>query len=626
MAEDYKQFIKKQILGQGLTSKWSGAGHGSAEANAEDMAKILSGIGITDIKQFGKVDKYEPVEKIGQTLNGKPVQGSGSQLYVLDAVDTGDGTDYVRRDLSPEEAKQVKPVYGTQTGTDEYNQPTYQPVDVTNVKEKDGQLLGVTGQTFGNKLTGQAVPNTYSERQTGDFFGGTFEGKGNTGYGVQFDAQGNPIFYTQGASSSDIGSLAPFLMLASFVPGLQPLAIAANTAIAAKQGNPLGVITGLAGMGGLAGISGMADVANAARFASAAKSGDPLAMLMSGANMAGVGDIGGVDLKDVSKTIGAVKAIESGNPLALLPYLSSLTPKDDKLTSSLGPGNMDEFRENLIPGYFQPGGEGYVAREVTNPLGPTEEFNPAETDWSALYNTGLSEAEIANREALMKSLPNQDMQIDPSNWESYNNNLIDIINNKGGYTSQWQTVGNDRVMINDDGTGIGTNENGDPYALSPAEVSSMVKNGMLNTAGSGYVAATGGTGNTPGGSGAPKAAPKPAARPPAATRPAGNPAVDAIANLASQQQNQQNALLNMMMNDKTGGAKIKSYKELFGEDLFGSNYVPPSALGASDGFAGVPMQEAPQQQDAENTGDDRFFDGGRVNNIDVDTLLQILRG
>jgi len=70
MAEDYKQLIKKQILGQGLTGKWSGAGHGSAEANAEDMARILSSIGITDIKQFGKVPKYEPVQEIGKTYNG----------------------------------------------------------------------------------------------------------------------------------------------------------------------------------------------------------------------------------------------------------------------------------------------------------------------------------------------------------------------------------------------------------------------------------------------------------------------------------------------------------------------------------------------------------------------------
>ncbi len=199
----------------------------------------------------------------------------------------------------------------------------------------------VTEQTFGNKETGQVVPNTYTERQTGNFFGGTYEGKGNTGYGVQFDAQGNPVFYTQGASSSDIGKIAPLLTLASFVPGLQPFAMAANAAIAAKQGNPLGVITNLAGMGGIAGISGMADVAKAAKFAGAVQSGDPLAMLFSGANMAGVNDIGGINLKDVAKTVGAVKAIESGDPLALLPYLSSIAPKDSGLSPSTEPSSTE---------------------------------------------------------------------------------------------------------------------------------------------------------------------------------------------------------------------------------------------------------------------------------------------
>ena len=338
---DYTEALTKQILGQGLTSKWSGEGYGSAEKNAADMARILSGIGITDIKQFGKVDKYEPVEKIGQTLNGQPVQGSGSDLYIMETVGSGDDAYYARRNLSPEEAEKVKPVYGVQSGIDEYNAPTYQPVNATNVTTKDGRLVGVTGQTFGNKQTGQAVPNTYTERQTGDFFGGTYEGKGNTGYGVQFDAQGNPVFYTQGASSSDVGSLAPFLTLASFVPGLAPFAMAANAAIAAKQGNVLGAITSLAGAGGLAGISGMSDIANAARFAGAVKSGDPLAMLFSGANLAGVSDIGGINLRDASKTIGAIKAIESGDPLALLPYLSSIAPKDSGLSPSTEPSSTE---------------------------------------------------------------------------------------------------------------------------------------------------------------------------------------------------------------------------------------------------------------------------------------------
>ena len=92
-----------------------------------------------------------------------------------------------------------------------------------------------------------------------------------------------------------------------------------------------------------------------------------------------------------------------------------------------------------------------------------------------------------------------------------------------------------------------------------------------------------------------------------------NPAVDTIAGLASQQQ--QNSMLNMMMNDKSEGAKIKSYKELFGESLFGDTYVPPSARG----YEAAQPQFQSQDDDIE-----QFFRGGDV--TDINTLLQILRG
>jgi len=75
--------------------------------------------------------------------------------------------------------------------------------------------------SFGNKLTGQPVPNTYSERQTGNAFGGTFAGKGNTGYRVEFDASGKPLFYTTGASSSDVPSwVVPALAIGGAIYGL----------------------------------------------------------------------------------------------------------------------------------------------------------------------------------------------------------------------------------------------------------------------------------------------------------------------------------------------------------------------------------------------------------------------
>ena len=97
----------------------------------------------------------------------------------------------------------------------------------------------------------------------------------------------------------------------------------------------------------------------------------------------------------------------------------------------------------------------------------------------------------------LEGLAPQDLGISQQNIDSFNENFNPV----GGFTSGWQTVGSDRIFINDDGTAIGMNENGESYSLSPEEVNSMIKNGMLNSAASGYVAATGGTGDRPGGSG-----------------------------------------------------------------------------------------------------------------------------
>jgi hypothetical protein len=317
---------------------------------------------------------------------------------------------------------------------------------------------------------------------------------------------------------------------------------------------------------------------------------------MAGANAGGISDIGGVDLKDISKTIGAVKAIESGDPLAILRYGMDALPKGDGLTSSIGPGNMDEFRENLIPGYFQPGGEGYMApsgdgENVFDPtFGGTMPTGPGYID----ETTGKFISDPLG--GLQGPLGPETGNIDPNKEWEYS------LTRPGVWTSK-------------DGEEIDVSYMPDrDTAISGAEL--MKRAGAM-----------------PGGS--KKAAPtKPGAKPAAPTAPGArpttpstNPAVDAITNLANQQQQQQqqNSLLNMMMSDKTEGAKIKSYKELFGEDLFGGSYVPPSALGASDGFSGMPMQGMQQEQQEQNDGDGGFSNGGRVSSTDVDTLLQILR-
>ena len=177
--------LANQILGQGTTSQWTGQGMGSAEANARDMGKILASIGITDINQFGLIDKpYDAqVNPDGRggfvDMQGKPVDPS---TVTAEQISGEAGTDTI---------------YTTKTTT----------------------------KAYGNKETGQEVPMTYSERQQGNAWGGTFEGSGNTGYRVQFTPDGKPLFYTTGASSSDVAFYAP-IIAAALTPILGPAASA----------------------------------------------------------------------------------------------------------------------------------------------------------------------------------------------------------------------------------------------------------------------------------------------------------------------------------------------------------------------------------------------------------------
>ena len=241
--------IKQQILGQGITSKWSGEGFGSAEANAADMAKIMAGIGITDIKQFGKVPILEQAV-VKQGYNGQPAQQDEDGNYFIvqpsGEYDSEGNQISTRVNVDPSKLEKTYGFYENVIGSED-SATTFVAVDPSKVITKDGVPMVQTGTTFGNKETGQAVPNTYSERQQGNFFGGTFAGKGNTGYGVQFDAQGNPIFYTQGASSNDLANimkdLGPIgqIGLAIATGGLSiPQQIAANMAIQVLSGKDIG--------------------------------------------------------------------------------------------------------------------------------------------------------------------------------------------------------------------------------------------------------------------------------------------------------------------------------------------------------------------------------------------------
>jgi hypothetical protein len=183
------------------TSGWSGEGFGSSEANAKDMARILAEAGITDINQFGT----------------KIVDVPESRIFVDDEFG---GSEQV----TP--ASQRKIYY--------------------------------------NKATGQEIMPNYS-RAGGNIWSGTFAGKGSTGYGVRFDAQGNPQFYTEyGGTTSDWvpfreNILKPAALAAAAIYGI-PLVTEALTGAAAGAG------AGAAG----AGAATAAELAAAAELASAA--------------------------------------------------------------------------------------------------------------------------------------------------------------------------------------------------------------------------------------------------------------------------------------------------------------------------------------------------------------------
>jgi hypothetical protein len=223
--------LKQQILSQNTTDKWTGEGYGSAEANAEAIAKLLSDAGITDIKQFGKVDKYEPVDVIGKTYNGNKVyltgadeygNGGGSYYYSKPTGETDYEGNPIYQTVTVPQGAKLDNLYGV---ADVYGE-SYNPIDPSKVVVRDGVPTTVTGQTFGNKVTGEAIESGSGrwQNQGGEgLFSGTGEGKGNTAFRAEFAPDGTPIFYTTQGSSSDVSKgLMTALSLAAgyFAPGV----------------------------------------------------------------------------------------------------------------------------------------------------------------------------------------------------------------------------------------------------------------------------------------------------------------------------------------------------------------------------------------------------------------------
>jgi hypothetical protein len=172
--------------------------------------------------------------------------------------------------------------------------------------DENGNQTGTQAVTqFINKATGEPI-NSYYDRAGGDVWGGTFAGKGSTSYGVQFDEQGKPVFYSQyGGSTSDIGQLMPVIQLglaASGAGGLLGNALlgtGASQIASSALGNAIlgGATTGLAG----------GDVLKGALLGGA---GGALSGYLQGANGVTLGNASdiAIEMADAGSTLAEIEA------------------------------------------------------------------------------------------------------------------------------------------------------------------------------------------------------------------------------------------------------------------------------------------------------------------------------
>jgi hypothetical protein len=207
--------LQQQILDQGFTSKWSGEGFGSAQANAADMARMLATAGITDINQFGKINVADDAA-VYPVYEQKLVQHPEGD-YMTSVI-----SGYVDANGKAVDSNLVR-AYGNEDGSPVYLAP-----------------VG-TKEVYGNKETGVALDPRYDKASKNNAWSGTFAGDGSTAYKVHFQPDGTPVFYTQyGGSSNDLAQImedpiigAAIQYAASYFGG--PVGVAAVNLLAGRE-------------------------------------------------------------------------------------------------------------------------------------------------------------------------------------------------------------------------------------------------------------------------------------------------------------------------------------------------------------------------------------------------------
>lgn len=421
---------------------------------------------------------------------------------------------------------------GAGEGSEGWQEPVYSSRDQFKIGDKTLGFLGDYNldDTYGSKA---------GEYLQGDNrVGWSARGEGNVSYNLQQDPRTGEYFIAPSwGSSSDKEDILKIAQLGlMFVPGIgQTLgaALGASGTAATMLGNALvsGTMSELGGGDFLKGAvtggigAGLGSFASPylGEFASSvgeALGGGPLGDI-AGRAVSGAGSsalnaiVRGQDLEDAFLS-GLVGGGAGGVSSALTGLVDLPAPIERIIERGLTSGMLGQDTEAALVnaligeagrGITQGGQQGAGNAPQQSFTGGTESATSSgDFDWASLYNTPSELPGYTDPDGFyvpptdvtsvdQSTFPVQDFGTSP---QSDINTVYDRIENQmGGFASTWQTVGSDRVMVQDDGSAIGVNtETGETYSLTPEETAQMVDLGLLNTATSGYQNAIQGPGAT----------------------------------------------------------------------------------------------------------------------------------
>ena len=325
--------ITRQILGQGLTGKWTGQGFGSPEANAREIAKTLAGAGITDIRQFGQLpDGGYGNKETGQAINPN-YDRAGGQIFSgtyagKDSTGFGvqfgpDGTPYfyTQQGASTSSAGDVMPIISL-------GLTFFAPGIGTAI----GTALGATG-TAAAVLGSAIVQGTLSELSGGDFLDGAIKGAVTAGVAP--------------AVASTVGSAVADVMADSAIKSVIVNAVASSASSAVTAALTGGDVGSAALTGALAGAGGAVgrELGIASEYGTTPFSEQTQALASQEVGLGGAGSIGSSLGQAAGAIAGGVDPAQ-----ALLSSLSRIEAESRAATPTSGSETTAEAPVSPPPG------------------------------------------------------------------------------------------------------------------------------------------------------------------------------------------------------------------------------------------------------------------------------------